>query len=52
MPFRDADSADVLPGCDGVASAVEPELLSSYTVDQKVVAIPHQTQVGVLSRCT
>jgi trehalose/maltose transport system substrate-binding protein len=39
---------DLRPYLATEISSVEPELLSSYTVDGKVVAIPYQMQVGAL----
>jgi trehalose/maltose transport system substrate-binding protein len=39
---------DLRPYLGTEISALEPELLSSYTVDHKLVAIPYQMQVGVL----
>jgi trehalose/maltose transport system substrate-binding protein len=39
---------DLRPYLATEISALEPELLSSYVVGQKVVAIPYQMQVGVL----
>jgi trehalose/maltose transport system substrate-binding protein len=39
---------DLRPYLAEEISALEPELLSSYVVDHKVVAIPYQMQVGVL----
>lgn len=39
---------DLRPYLGTEISALEPELLSSYVVDGKVVAIPYQMQVGVL----
>jgi trehalose/maltose transport system substrate-binding protein len=39
---------DLRPYLATEISSLEPELLSSYIVDHKVVAIPYQMQVGVL----
>lgn len=42
------DLIDLRPSLAAEISSVEPELLPSYTVDGKVVAIPYSVQVGVL----
>jgi trehalose/maltose transport system substrate-binding protein len=42
------DLIDLEPGLAHEISLVEPELLPSYTVNGKVIAIPYQVNVGAL----
>jgi trehalose/maltose transport system substrate-binding protein len=47
-PLLEDHLMDLRPYLATEIASVEPKLLSSYTVNHKVVAIPYQMQVGVL----
>lgn len=42
------DLIDLKPDLAGEISSVEPQLLPSYTVNEKLIAIPYQVNVGAL----